>query len=50
MRETWEAAVFRIAATVALVHALDDAFLDRQPGVPASQHAIAGLLSLGVGT
>ncbi len=48
-RWTWETAVFRIATTVALVHALDDAFLDRQSGVPASQHAIAAGISLAAG-
>ena len=29
----WETLVFRGATAVALLHALDDAFLNRQPGV-----------------
>lgn len=45
----WETAVFRIATAVALVHAVDDAFLNRQPGVPLSQHALAAVLSLAAG-
>lgn len=48
-RWTWETAVFRVATALVLLHALDDALLNRQPGVPASQHAIAGLISLGTG-
>ena len=34
-----ETIVFRGATAVALVHALDDAFLGREPGVDLSQHA-----------
>ena len=34
-----ETLVFRAATAVALLHALDDAFLGRQPGVPLGQHA-----------
>jgi hypothetical protein len=45
----WETAVFRIATTVALLHALDDAFLNRQPGVGLSQHALAAAISLSAG-
>ncbi len=45
-----EALVFAAATTVALVHALDDAFLNRQPGVPADRHAIALGLALILGT
>jgi hypothetical protein len=45
----WEAAVFRAATALALLHALDDAFLNRQPGLPASQHALAAVLSLAAG-
>ena len=45
----WEVAVFRIATAVALVHALDDAFLNRQPGVPVSQHWLAGVTALAAG-
>jgi len=36
-----EAGVFTAATGVALLHALDDAFLDRQPGVGLGQHALA---------
>jgi len=36
-----EAGVFTAATAVALLHALDDAFLDRQPGVGLGQHALA---------
>ena len=43
-----EALVFGGAA-VALLHALDDAFLHRQPGVGLGQHALAAGLSLGFG-
>ena len=45
----WEVAVFRIATAVALVHALDDAFLNRQPGVPVSQHGLAAVTALAAG-
>ena len=45
----WEATVFRGATAVALVHALDDAFLNRQPGVPLDQHALAAAISLAAG-
>src|ERR687895_2312905 len=45
----WETSVFRIATAVALLHAVDDAFLNRQPGVGLAQHALAGLISLGAG-
>ncbi len=45
----WETLVFWGATVVALLHALDDAFLNRQPGVPASQHALAAVISLAVG-
>jgi uncharacterized protein len=38
--------VFRIAVLVALVHALDDAFVHRGPGYGLGQHAVAGLLAL----
>jgi uncharacterized protein len=44
-----ETIVFRGATAVALVHALDDAFLDRQPGVALSQHAVAAVISLAGG-
>ena len=38
--------VFAVATAVALVHALDDAFLGRQPGLGLGQHAIAALIAL----
>jgi dienelactone hydrolase len=45
----WETLVFRGATAVALLHALDDAFLNRQPGVGLGQHALAAAVSLVVG-
>ena len=42
--------VFAVATVVALVHALDDAFLHRQPGVGLGQHAVAALLSVALAT
>jgi len=44
-----EALVFAGATAIALVHALDDAFFHRQPGVSLGQHAIAAALSLTLG-
>jgi hypothetical protein len=44
-----EALVFGGATAVGLVHALDDAFLHRQPGVGLGQHALAAALSLVLG-
>jgi dienelactone hydrolase len=44
-----EALVFSGATAVALLHALDDAFLHRQPGVGLGQHALAAGLSLVLG-
>ena len=44
-----ETLVFRAATAVALVHALDDSFLGRQPGVPLGQHALAAALALILG-
>jgi uncharacterized protein len=38
--------VFRVAVLVALVHALDDAFVHRGPGYGLGQHALAGLVAL----
>ena len=46
---TWETTVFRVATGLALLHALDDAFLDRQPGVGLGQHAFAAILALAGG-
>jgi acetyl esterase/lipase len=45
----WETLVFRGATAVALLHALDDAFLNRQPGVGLGQHALAACVSLAAG-
>src|ERR671919_2620706 len=45
----WETTAFRFATGGALLHALDDAFLNRQPGVPLGQHALAAAVSLAVG-
>ena len=41
-----EALVFSVAAVVALLHALDDAFLLPGGGVPLTQHAIAASIAL----
>ena len=41
--------VFVIATLVALVHAVDDAFVHRGPGLGLSQHALAGLIALAAG-
>src|SRR5829696_8804214 len=41
-----EALVFTFAATAALVHALDDAFLLPGPGVPLTRHALAAGIAL----
>ena len=41
--------IVRIATAVALLHAVDDAFFNRQPGVPLGQHALAALIALGSG-
>jgi hypothetical protein len=38
--------VFRVAAGLALVHALDDAFVHRGPGLGLGQHALAGGVAL----
>ena len=37
---------FRAAVLLALVHALDDAFINRGPGLGLGQHALAGLIAL----
>ena len=44
-----EALVFGSATAVVLVHALDDAVLNRQPGVDLGQHALALVLALVIG-
>ena len=41
--------VFTGAAAVALTHAVDDAFLNRQPGVPLGRHVLAASLALAIG-
>src|SRR5215210_5722651 len=41
-----EARLFSFAATAALVHALDDAFLLPGPGVPLTRHALAAVVAL----
>src|SRR5215218_1643270 len=41
-----ETGVFAAATAVAVVHALDDAFPHRQPGVGLGQHALAALIAL----
>src|SRR5215216_1436900 len=41
-----QALVFSVAAVVALLHALDDAFLLPGGGVPVTQHALAALIAL----
>ena len=42
--------MFVAATLAALLHALDDAFLNRQPGVPLGQHALAALISVAAAT
>jgi uncharacterized protein len=49
MRYSGEAAVFTAAVALALVHALDDAFVHRGPGLGLGQHALAGLIALAAG-
>jgi hypothetical protein len=41
--------VFRAATALVLVHALDDAFVHRGPGLGLGQHALAGAISVAVG-
>ena len=41
--------VFVIATLVALVHAVDDAFVHRGPGLGLGQHALAALVALAAG-
>ena len=48
-RRVPEVVVFSAAIAVALVHALDDAFLHRGPGVGLGQHALAAAVSLVLG-
>jgi uncharacterized protein len=48
-RRSREALVFGAATAVVLLHAMDDAFFHRQPGVAVGQHAVAAALSLALG-
>jgi uncharacterized protein len=41
-----ETLVFRAATAIALVHALDDAFVHRGPGYGLGQHALAGAIAV----
>src|SRR4051812_49826377 len=41
-----EAVVFTAASALALVHALDDAFVHRGPGLGLGQHALAGAIAV----
>src|SRR4051812_16656539 len=45
-RRTPETVVFTVATGVALLHALDDAFTGRQPGVGVMQHALGALVAV----
>jgi dienelactone hydrolase len=44
-----EALVFRVATAVLVVHALDDAFVHRQPGLSMGQHALAAAITVVAG-
>jgi dienelactone hydrolase len=48
-RRSPEALVFGGATAVALLHALDDAFVHRQPGVGLGQHAVGAAVALALG-
>jgi hypothetical protein len=41
-----EALVFTIATALTLIHAFDDAFVHRGPGLGLGQHALAGAISI----
>ena len=45
-RRDGAATVFAVAMLVAIVHALDDAFVHRGPGLGIGQHALAGAIAL----
>ena len=45
----WETVLFGGATAAALVHALDDAFLHRQPGVDLGQHVVAAAIAFAGG-
>ena len=44
-----EPLVFAVATALALVHALDDAFVHRGPGLGLGQHALAGAVAVAAG-
>jgi hypothetical protein len=44
-----EEGVFAVATAACVLHAVDDAFVGRQPGVGLGQHAVAGLLAVVIG-
>ena len=46
-RRSGEAAVFTVALALALVHALDDAFVHRGPGLGLGQHVLPALIAIG---
>jgi uncharacterized protein len=48
-RRAPEVAIFAAAIAVALLHALDDAFGHREPGVGMGQHVLAAVVSLALG-
>jgi alpha/beta superfamily hydrolase len=41
-----EALIFSVASALALLHALDDAFILPRPGVPVTQHALAAAIAV----
>lgn len=45
-RRARETLLFRVATGIALLHAVDDAFLGRQPGVRLGQHVVAAVVAL----
>jgi len=44
-----ETRVFGVATAVCVLHAIDDAFIGRQPGDGLGRHALAGVLSVAIG-
>jgi uncharacterized protein len=44
-----ERRIFTVATLAALVHAVDDAFVNRGPGLGLGQHALAGAIALAAG-
>ena len=49
LRQDCETIAFRGATAAALLHAIDDALISRQPGVALGQHAVAAVISLAAG-